>query len=548
MSNYKILYLLSAVYYSLFIVHCSLPAAGLSPKSPEVQQAVDNAVGYLKKNASAENRLGGRALAAMAIMKAGANENHPFVLATIKDIQKTIAPDGSVTIDNHIYTAGIIVLFLGDFGPDKYRRELEAFGNFLYKNQRKDGAWTYLTSGTADAYPSGDMSMTQYGVMAMWTLRQLDINVSNSIINRAAQWLMVAQNPQSGAFAYQTTISQDWNTINRSGERLSMTAAGMASVYVCRDLFRYNGNNVPKADGDKIHEAFQEFQENQDESEGRFTVSKSRFEAAQKRGNVWLESHFFPITSSTEYYFYYLYAFERYAAFRELAENKFHESPPWYDKTAEFLLKNQKEDGSWQGQTGAQVDTAYAVLFLLRSTNKTFEKIVLPNRYGGGNMLGGRGLPKLLTDDIKVQDGKIVSLSEIGDTAALAEKLEDLEKTDDAALKQLAQLPADEVEKLLRKNKLKMKALVGHEQPERRLAAVQIFGKSGEVSNALPLIYALTDPDPAVAQAALDALCRLARIPKNEKLPEDLEKRINIINRWKVWYRSVVPDAVFEER
>lgn len=538
-------FVIRSILLFCFVLPFSVFAQGLSPKSPEVLHSVDKAVEYLKRAGAGESRLGGRALAAMAVLKAGKNEEHPFVQATISDIQKAIGPDGKVNISDPIYTAGIIVLFLGDFGPEKYRRELEAFGQFLHKNQRKDGAWTYLSMGSADAYASGDMSMTQYGIMALWTLRQLDIDVSKESMDRAAQWLMLAQNPETGAYAYQTTISADRKTISRSGERLSMTAAGMASVYVCRDLFGYNGNVVSKPDEEKIHEAFQE--KGEEGEQGRFTVSEQRFDSVQKRGNTWLDKNFYPVTSTTQYFYYYLYAFERYAAFRELAENEFHESPPWYDDTAKYLLENQQDGGYWTGSISVQVDTAYAVLFLLRSTNKTFEKIVLPNRYGGGNMLGGRGLPKI-TDGIEVKDGNIISLSEIDDTASLMERIEELDTTDDAALKQLAELPANEVENLLKKNKLKMRALVGHEKAEHRLAAVQVFGKSGDVSNAPPLIYALTDPDPGVAQAALDALHRLARISRKETLPETLEKRTEVINRWKAWYRSVEPGVLFEER
>ena len=527
-------------------------AQGLSPESPQVVRSVERAVDFLKQRGVSESRLGGRALAAMALVKAGVDADHPFVAHTISDIKKAVATDGTVTISDHIYTAGIIVLFLGELDTDLYRRELDAFCRFLHKNQRSDGAWTYLTSGSADNYPSGDMSMTQYGVMALWTLHQHGFSVSGENTDRVGHWLALAQHPDGG-YGYQTRISDGGKNVSRDGAKLSMTAAGMASVYVCRDLFGYNrsGRNIPK---DGIPDAFTDVTTLLPDGGGfnpidgyRFTVRENVFSTLQTRGNHWLDKHFFPVTENTSYFYYYLYAFERYAAFRELAENKHFKSPPWYDKTAAFLLSNQKEDGSWQGNIGAVVDTAYAVLFLLRSTHRTFEKARSINRYGGGNLLGGRGLPKL-TDQLEIRDGRVVSLSEIGDSGRLMDNIADLDDMDEKALSQLAELPAGDIEDLLQKNKTKMKRLIGHENAGRRLAVVRMFAKSGNVTNTPALIYALTDPDPDVAQAALDALNRLARKPSPEKLPTGDRQRDLLVQRWKQWYRKIDPDVIFEER
>ena len=45
--------------------------------------------------------------------------------------------------------------------------------------------------------------------------------------------------------------------------------------------------------------------------------------------------------------FYYLYAYERYASFRELAEGRTDKEPAWYNDGARFLLKKQEDNGSW---------------------------------------------------------------------------------------------------------------------------------------------------------------------------------------------------------
>lgn len=532
----------------------TLRAAGLTPKSPEVLAAVQRAVAFLEKEGARESRLGGKALISMALLKAGAPENHPMIQGTIKGIRASINTEKGVQISDHIYTAGLVVLFLGDLGPDRYRPELTAYARFLLENQRSDGAWTYLTSGKADNYPSGDMSMTQYAVMALWTLHQLDFDIPGERVNRVGRWLVSVQDSEGG-YAYQTTVRGNFESVSWNGVRLSMSTAGMASVYVCRDLFGYNEARRPDEE-EAVHDAFREVprEDGGFRSIGnfRFTVPKSTFDQVQQRGNRWLGRHFYPITTSTQYFFYYLYALERYGAFRELADTKILASPEWYDKTAEFLLEKQGADGSWSGNLGKPIDTAYAVLFLLRSTRRTFDRIGGPNRFGGASLQGGRGLPKL-TDDVKIEDGRVVSMAEMASPEQLLERLARLGDTDDEALAELAELPADEVENFLRKNKSEIKKLVGHPKAERRLASVILLGKSGDVANAPPLIYALTDPDPEVARAAMDALHRVARLPMADDWPDGNDaasgqKRLEIIDRWKTWYRRIDPDVRFEER
>jgi len=539
----------------VFIVLLGLPtlgAEGLTPKSPAVLQSVDRAVEFLKRNGAGERRLGGRALVAFALCKAGVGQDgEPIIQGVIADIQKTVAEDESVTITEPIYTAGIVILFLAEIDPDRYRRELVAMGQFLQVNQRKDGSWTYLTSGTADAYPTGDMSMTQYGAMGFWTLNQIGIDVSGEAVDRLTHFLMAAQNPEGG-YAYQTKISPD-SKVNWSRVSLSMTGAGMAGVYVCRDLCGFNGQNFKSGD---IHEAFSERPDGSSSlRDYRLTVRKEEFSAVQTKGNAWMERHFDPVDPSMDFFYYYLYALERYGAFKELAENKPLESPPWYNKTATVLLEKQAADGSWKSsrnETGACVDTAYAVLFLLRSTMRSFEKWKEPNFFGGGNLRGGRGLPKS-TDDVKVEDGSVVSLSEMGNAEQLLERLENIQNTDEEALRRLAELPVDDIESLLKRNRTKIRKMVGHEVSAQRFAAVTLLGKSGDVSNGPALIYALTDPDHDVAEAAQRALLRLTRQLRPEPLPRPNEpnfelQRDAILQRWKDWYRTIDPDAIFEER
>ena len=64
----------------------------------------------------------------------------------------------------------------------------------------------------------------------------------------------------------------------------------------------------------------------------------------------------------------YLYALERVGILSGTVDIGTHD---WYREGANFILKSQKEDGSWKTATGggnAVWDTCFAILFLKRAT------------------------------------------------------------------------------------------------------------------------------------------------------------------------------------
>jgi hypothetical protein len=68
------------------------------------------------------------------------------------------------------------------------------------------------------------------------------------------------------------------------------------------------------------------------------------------------------------YLYYYLYAVERLGMLYDTGKIGDHF---WYPEGAEFLLKIQKADGSWEGaepQRKPAWDTCFAILFLKRAT------------------------------------------------------------------------------------------------------------------------------------------------------------------------------------
>ena len=523
--------------------------AGLTPDSPEVLASVAKGVAYLNANGAQENRAGGKALIGLALLKAGADTNHPLIMDAVREIRKNMTP-GKVSYPYPIYEIGISAMFLSDLDPVLYANELRYLAEALKFTQQRSGGWGYLNDGAPDHNRGGDMSMVQYAVMGAWSIYRNGGEISEPMMIAIGRWLLYVQ-ADDGGYAYTSTINAN-GQVTRDTPRPSTTAAGMASVYVLRDLFEMN----PSQQGTRPQEnndftppkAFRPVRKERTTFGAnmrgiRENLPPAAFQRVQNRGNHWLHERFQDsLDKKTQYLCYYLYAMERYCSFRELAENIQDPSPAWYNQIAKFLMGIQDADGGWSGcGISTQVDTAYAILILRRSTKQTLAKG--PATFGGGNMQGGRGLPKS-TDHLEVRGGQVVSLTEVRSIHTLLEGLEDLVEWDDETENRLISVTQTEAEGLLSQNKEKAILLLRTGSPQARLMAVSALQKSGDVQFAPALIYALSDPGPTIATAAQTALLAISRNLKGTPLPpttdQDYEaKRQRIIEQWKNWYQEI---------
>jgi hypothetical protein len=89
----------------------------------------------------------------------------------------------------------------------------------------------------------------------------------------------------------------------------------------------------------------------------------------------------------------------------------------------------------------------------------------------------------------------------------------------------------------------KLKALLKHERAEVRTAAAQVIG-TRQLRYGAELIEALRDVDPAVQQAARQALVRLARgVDHGPPADADSGTREAAIERWRQWWAATPPLA-----
>jgi hypothetical protein len=520
-------------------------SAGLTPESYEVRASVAKAAKYLQRNEVQGNRMGEWALVGLALVKAGIPKDDPKVLLAANNVKAYVGNLQGLG-DGEVYDVGTAIPFLCIWGADRERNTVQALIDYLFSIQKPHGGWGYRTRTT------GDTSMTQLAVLACWEAKQLKVNVPNEGVERVVMWLMHTQDP-GGGFGYQGKLSLegDKGLVQQSEVRPSLSAGGVGAVYVCYDFFGFNAEararwqlgyqppglkEVNPAGKDLIAAAKLE--------NPNTKIEAALFQQTQNLGNRWIEGNY--PEGTTPWAHYYLYALERYWSFRELAEGPSNKSRiDWYTRGATHLINSQEPgSGRWSGSGGPMADTAFSILFLVRSMRKSIQKA---RSFGDGTLVGGRGLPKD-TDSVRVRDGVVVStltLEAADQALAHLDGMSDYESAQQ--MESLAEMSAKDAEELLSKHARTLRRLAGGNSPEARAAAVQALGRSNDLDNVPTLIHALGDPDSEVVCAARDSLMRLARKfdrgfgPSSDQ-PSEAERQ-EAIKRWRAWYAGFRPDV-----
>jgi hypothetical protein len=198
------------------------------------------------------------------------------------------------------------------------------------------GYWTGLPAGTDQplfdptARMTGgpqpndwyDRSNSQYAVLGMWALEQAGGQVPSQY------WQIV-----DTAWKRSQTNEGGWSYREEGEVTPAMTAAGIATLFITQDYTLRR--DWSKAQGG-VKDPFIE------------------------RGLAWMDNH---IDEAIRSSYYTLYGIERIGA---ASGRRFFGTTDWYELGADFLVSQQKEDGSWQGDRGAIPDTCFGLLFLAR--------------------------------------------------------------------------------------------------------------------------------------------------------------------------------------
>jgi hypothetical protein len=500
----------------------------LSPGMATAQQepAVQRGVQYLRTRAGTK-KTGESAMMALALLKAEVPAADPAVQACVAQIKarfegtsyKPEMGQGPGT-----YEAAVSAMVLATLDPEGNRPLISAIASYLSGNQNGNGSWDY--SGRTQ----GDTSISQYAVLGLWECENAGAEVSPSVWDRAASWYLSVQG-SAGSWNYHRDEVQ-------YAETVSMTAAGVGSLLICqRQLQRYR-----KAQRGTSSLLTSLVADNAN-TEYKSTTPDAAFNQAVARGMAWISSHFVTGTAAVvgQTPYYMLYGLERVGA---LADRQTIGRVDWYAKGRDFIVSSQQADGSWNGQHGQEVNTVWAMLFLVKSTAKTIRRIAI-KRLGAGTLLGGRELPKDL-NSLTVAGGRVVSRPMNGAIEGMLAVLEDPRAEQaDGAVAGLVERYYKEGPAALRPFKIRFRKMLSDRDPGLRRVAAWALAHTGDLDVVPALIDTLGQPNEdedvvAAARLGLQLLSRKVEGP-GPASPSTPESRKSAAQEWREWYNGIRP-------
>lgn len=537
----------AAVAACLGLLAClALPIAArgqaIDPDSPAVKTAIEKGLTYLETTDPQGH--GQKSLVGLTYTKAGKPADDVKISGAAKGL-RDYCSKGVDAINISVYETATAIMFLVALDPQEYRSEIETLVQAMRKKQKPAGAWGYPEGHQHGA--TCDTSMTQYAILAMWEAEDLaEIDVPDDVWDQAASWLIRTQS-LDGAHPYQgvPAATLDDRT-KQDGTKDSMTLAAIGSLYIVKE--RLGLSRLRRKLGDNVPAALVPY-ETPDERAARVKtkIDPRYFTRSIGSGNTWISRNY-DMEKPKGWLHYSLYALERYESLKEfdVRVGPPIKSPQWYQQGARFLIRTQKEDGSWASQGKEMVDTCFATLFLLRSMQKSLEKSGL-KKFQGGRMAGGVGLPDAA--NVRVRNGAVVVEPLAAPLAEVLRLVRDPQHPSySAAREALADLAhtADPAELIKQSQHLADLAASG--PTEVRILAIEAIARSRNLELAPLLIQLLGDANAQVMLAAESGLQDLSRRYTAARLgakPSDAERQ-KIQSDWKRWLEAVRPEIDVE--
>jgi hypothetical protein len=529
--------------------NAALFGQGYTPDHPVVRGMIDQGVQALTSGGMERVDIGYEMLAAYTVLKATDDHAHPMVQAILPKALQFARKIGQnkATDEKLLYQIAIGAMLLSAMDAQKHRLEIENLRDFLLSVQRESGAFNYLHG--IFSKNEGDVSQSQYVALALWSIKQTRIEVDNEAMERLTRWFMKVQQ-NDGGWSYQYPPDQNFPPSH------SMAAAGLSGTLVsadCLGLVRVPGSKLSSDAEEEDEEAglvpgaFRRVTDiNRTVDSGQLRLSRKDLEKTVAGGIRWLDRHPYQRVPTTWHY-YWMYSRERFESFVELFVGKREKSPAWYNEGVTMLQKTQSRNGAWGQEdidpSGPVASTCFAVLYLLRNTQKAIGELKT------ADSIGGYGLANVA--DVGFIDGKLVDKSQVTSVEDAIKLLETSSQgsTEDRLLADRLVLDNDPQKKKEQLNRF-ARMLRSPDTRARRIAA-KILGRGDELDFAPDLIFALSEgeKDSQVLRLAENSLRILSRQLDTAKLPLEgpitTAQRVEAERYWKGWYLSIRPDHVF---
>ena len=505
--------------------------------------AIRRAVSYLQSRDVVRGQ--GQTLVAYAMLKAGAGRDSKHVSAGIATALQRAHSTGYSGY-NHIYLCGIDAMLLADSKEPGATDSIQSIVNYVQSAQKADGSWSDRQS------EPGDVSMTQYGMLTLWAAQRVGCNVAGAAVDRAGAWLMQSGN-SDGGWPYRPGTNQG---PGRGSSTHNMTMAAAGSLSIARILL-HGDREATKSMGEfgepkKKYGVLERKIEEEDVEESTASnienykpkTSARALDQRVDRSFDWIDTRFTPVNRA-EHRIYFYYALERAAVLNQRSDD-------WYTQYGDGLLTLQEDDGRFNTHSGPEIGTAFAILFLMRSTEQIMES------YGRGRMRGARDLQALLDPDSKNIRKDIGPLDDLLN-ALEGQDFASLDISTDDLVEKIQYGSRDEL--IGQADKLKI--LMQHPDAHKRQIAFWALGRTADFHLIPLMLQGLKDPNIDVNVEAIQGLRNIARRPNGfgltlnplGHLPKDTDEttRVAEANKWRTkcsttwikWYRNVRP---YEER
>jgi hypothetical protein len=519
----------------------------------QIQVAISQAVAFLRQQVADQDG-GEGALITMALLKSGLPPDTPEIKKGLDKIKSRIVKDEYKPGTHHVYEAGVSLMALANADAKAYKPQIEAITRYLIGVQRPSGEWDYPSPG------NGDTSITQYAILGLWEAARSGVTIPRRVWDKAAGWHVTRQ-LTDGGFTYHPNAPQEGAAVGGGGTGAShtMSVAGTASLLVCR-MHLYPGaadveevQKGKKRRGKKFGvlipvDASAEEPAAEtvlvDDASYRATTRLAAIDKVVGKGKKWLNDHF-SIEPKSNWDLYYLYGLERLGALAGIKEFDGHN---WYDEGAALLVRTQK-GSTWTDGCGINPATSFAILFLGKATQKMVaHKAVRPDpKFGGGILVGGRGLPENLST-LQVDQGAVRVRKLKGPVDELLAELENAQsrQVESAQAALVESIATDNPEGLIGQADRLLK-LARDQRVEVRRTVFWALGRSNELRVVPTLISGLSDPDPGCMIEARNALRYISKRIDVHEPPDEAtpEQKASAIAYWKKWYQGARP---YDER
>ena len=512
---------------------------GYTPDDPQVIQMVDRGLRFLEQ--SKPQSAGEQVICAYAHFKVEHDESNPFVAAGIRAAKKFAADLSKGQQYKSNYECAVSIMLMCDVDPDRFRGELAAFQRYFNEAQMPHGGYGY--PGEQD----GDVSQTQYAILAIWTLDRHGFKLDYNRLVKSMNWLLAVQD-KNGPWPYHGKLPLNGGLMSQAETSLSMALAGGASLLIAGDALRLWGDTTHEDDTGIVGlpKAIKLYKEDVNvQRRKQVKVSKEPILRAVELMERWRKGNQEQYGGNLYWYFYVAYTTERYESFLEIAKGAPADtSPQWYNELVTELMKLQsQESGGWEAQahTSPAVSTAFAILFLIRSTQRSL------GTGASATTIGGLGFDKDVSK-AKLVNGKAVTKSPAQTVAGMLNLLEGdgADELDGKALDDRAVLATDPVERSAQLDRLE-RLVRGSKSWQARRVSARLLGTSDDLRVVPSLIFALSDPDTVVRKYARDGLRFISRKFEGFEMPDDpTNAQLRQAQRkWREWYLTMRPGYVF---